>query len=108
MLPEEDHSTFTRVTQKLDSALSRLFTFGTRTARQKALSDELKQLSANPDEQVSLKQEYLIRESKTYKEKNVKLGIDDFEVIKVLGMMFVYNRSWRVWSGEVGKGKEFW
>jgi hypothetical protein len=70
--------------KQFTATLSKLFAFGSRSARQKALTDEMKGLAEQ--DQKNLKQEYLIRESMSVKRKTEKMSIKDFDVIKVLGM----------------------
>jgi hypothetical protein len=73
----------TKLTNMLSRKLQHLLSFSTRTARQKALRQELAQLQK--EDQKLLRTNYLIRESIVANEKKKKMALDDFEILNVLG-----------------------
>lgn len=73
------------IAKKSESIMTRLFTKGTRRARQNALTSELNGNGLTDEDKRDVKQEYLLRESISIKKKTEKMSINDFEIIKVLG-----------------------
>ncbi|KAJ3307029.1 hypothetical protein HDV03_003356 [Kappamyces sp. JEL0829] len=69
--------------ENIKATITKLFAFRTRTARKMALHRELSSLSH--EEQVDLKQEYLLRESVVVKKKAERMSVADFDMLKVLG-----------------------
>lgn len=85
MFRDEDKDAFeeTKMVKKFENTLANLFKFN-RSARQKALSTEMKRLSTT--DKKFLKQEYMLKEANTLKGRNEKMSINDFEVLKILGI----------------------
>lgn len=80
---EEEKSIFSK---RLETAINQIFSITTRKSRKKALSIKMKQ-TPDPLEKKLLKQEFLMRESVTSMKKTQKMSIDDFEVLKIIGIL---------------------
>jgi hypothetical protein len=65
--------------------VERVFGFKTIGERERALVNDIKKLTESADK-MSLKREYLLKESKIAKLKNEKMCIDNFVILKVIGM----------------------
>ena len=71
--------------RKFEPILNKLFAFSSRSAREKEFSTHIKTIS-DKQEKVELKKEFLKRESVVVQQKSLKMTVNDFDVVKVIGI----------------------
>ena len=73
-----------QIKKKFEPILNKLFAFSSRSAREKEFTTHIKTIS-DLDEKNELKKEFLKRESVVVQQKSLKMTVNDFDVVKVIG-----------------------